>query len=321
MAEGNCLVTGGGGFLGSHLVEALLMEGWRVKVLECNAASGSNMTRVAKQVQVIEGSFGDRELAHKALQGVDVLFHFASTTTPSTAYGHSVFDVATNLVDTLHLFEEAMACGVTRIFFPSSGGTIYGVAREIPTPETHCAQPICSHGIVKLAIEHYIRLLNRERGIQYTILRYANPYGPRQRPDGPQGVVAVFIGKILMQQPIDLWGDGTVVRDLIYIDDLVQATLLSLHSKRAINEVFNIGSGEGVSVGSLIGLIEEIAGVDAVIKVNPAREFDVPKSVLAIRKAQIELGWTPAVPLREGLKSTATWIEGYLRSSPSKIGK
>jgi UDP-glucose 4-epimerase len=314
MNKHSCLVTGGAGFIGSHIVQALLDDGWSVKILDRLQVNCSNLDKISSRVELIEGDFGNKHIARGALDGVDTLFHYASTTLPATSYGHSIEDVTENLVGTLNLLDEALTLGCTRLIFPSSGGTVYGPTAQTPTPESHPTHPICSHGIVKLAIENYIQLMSLERGLRYTILRYANPYGPRQRSDSIQGAVAVFTHRILMRQPIEIWGDGTAVRDYIYIDDLVRGTIMASSSEQAVNQIFNIGSGVGVSVRELISLIEETVNVSAIVKFSHARQFDVPINVLAIDKAKSRLGWSPSMSLREGLQMT---IEHLLTSNPT----
>ena len=304
MDQRSCLVTGGAGFIGSHLVQALLDDGWSVKVLGRQQSNYSSLDKVSRRVELIEGDFGDKNVARIALDGVDTLFHFASTTLPATAYGHSIEDVTENLVGTLNLLDEALTRGCTRLIFPSSGGTVYGPTTQTPIPESHSTHPICSHGIVKLATENYIQLMSLERGLKYTILRYANPYGPRQRSNSVQGAVAVFTHRILMQQPVEIWGDGSVVRDYIYIDDVVRGTVLASSSEQAVNQIFNIGSGVGASIRELISLIEEMVNVSAIVNFSPARQFDVPINILAIDKAQSRLGWSPSLSLRDGLQKT-----------------
>lgn len=306
-------MTGGAGFIGSHVVEALLLEGWKVKVLDCNCIASLNLRHVANKIELIEGSFGDRSVLHKALPGVDTLLHLASTTTPAMAYGRSAFDVETNLIGTLHLLEEALAHGISRVIFPSSGGTVYGQVVKTPITEKHPTRPLSSHGIIKLAIENYIQMLSHEKGLKYTILRIANPYGPRQRPDAVQGAIAVFAGKILTRQPIELWGDGRVVRDFIYIDDLIQAIMSTVSSNNSINKIINIGSGIGVSIKDLVSLIEESIGISAIISYKPTRKFDVPVNILSIKKAKSNLTWLPKISLKEGLERTIPWIEQYIQ--------
>lgn len=317
MINKRCLVTGGAGFIGSHIVEALLEEGWFVRILDLYCIENPNLAHVANHVELIENDFGNQDVAKTALQNVDTLFHYASTTTPVSADGREVFDVKSNLLNTLHLFHSAIKSGVSHLIFPSSGGTVYGAASQTPISEMHACQPISSHAIVKRAIESYIQLLSREHGVSYTILRYANPYGARQNPNGAQGVVAVFAGKIMTQQPIDVWGDGSVIRDYIYIDDLVRATIAALHSEQAMNQIFNIGSGVGLTIRELISMIEEITSIKAIVRHHPARVFDIPINILNIKKAKNKLNWSPTVPLPEGLKRTVHWLDSYLHHNKS----
>jgi UDP-glucose 4-epimerase len=299
-----CLVTGGAGFIGSHLVQGLLDEGSSVKVLDRPQIDYSSLAKVSERIQIIEGDFANRHIARIALEGADTLFHCASTTLPATADGHSIADVTENLVGTLNLLDEASLRGCKRLIFPSSGGTVYGPVTQTPIPESHSTHPICSHGIVKLAIEKYIHLMSIERGLKYTILRYSNPFGPRQRSINVQGAVAVFTHRILTRQPIDIWGDGSAVRDYLYIDDLVRGTLMASSSENAVNQIFNIGSGVGVSVKELLSLIEKTLNVSAMVNFFNARHFDVPINVLAIDKARSCLGWSPSLSLQDGLRKT-----------------
>lgn len=314
MTDKCCLITGGAGFIGSHLVDAFLSDGWKVRVLDCFCITDISRTDNCS-VEYFTGSFGDRSLLQTILPGVDVLLHLASTTTPAMAYGRSAFDVETNLIGTLHLLEESLKHGVNRVIFPSSGGTVYGEVLKTPITERHPTRPISSHGIIKLAIENYIQMLSHEKGLKYTILRIANPYGPRQRPNATQGAVAVFIGKILCNEPVELWGDGSVVRDFIYIDDVVSSVLSCLHTKESINQIFNIGSGEGISIRDLLSIIEKITGITVNIVYKPARNFDVPTNVLAIKKVTSDLNWNPKVSLENGIQTTITWMENYLMRS------
>ncbi|MDD8015075.1 MAG: NAD-dependent epimerase/dehydratase family protein [Acidobacteriota bacterium] len=316
MTGRRCLVTGGAGFIGSHLVEALLNGGWEVRVLDCQSGPDSNLARVRDRLEFVEGDFGDKAILPAALEGVQIVFHYASTTSPATAHGQSEMDVGTNLVGTLHLLDEMIRRGAASLVYPSSGGTIYGPVLETPITESHPTNPVCSHGIVKLAVEKYIQLYHQEHGLDYIILRYGNPYGPRQRPGGKQGAVAVFTKKILTGQPIEIWGDGRIVRDFIYIDDLVEATLKAPDSGNAWNSVINIGSSVGTSVNELVSLIEAAAGRKAAISYRPLRRFDVPVSVLAIGRARDLLKWRPRTSLADGLRKTVAWIEEFMAGAP-----
>lgn len=308
-----CLITGGGGFIGSHLVKAFVLDGWKVKVLD-RFLGITFESSIGKKVEYFKGDFDDRAQLKKILPGVDVLLHLASTTTPAMAYGRSSFDVESNLIGTLNLLEESILHGVSRVIFPSSGGTVYGKVRNVPITEKHPTRPISSHGIIKLAIENYIQMYSHEKGLQYTILRIANPYGPGQRPDASQGAVAVFTGKILRNENIDLWGDGSAVRDFIYIDDLVRAVLSVVNVKDSMNQIINIGGGEGFSIRQVISIIERKTGKGALINYHHARNFDVPANVLSIAKAKSKLAWTPNISFESGIGSTISWLESCLKS-------
>ncbi len=311
MSKRSCLVTGGNGFIGSHLAQALATGGWNVRVLLRSQTSALRFAS-SEGISVVEGDFGNKEAAKRALEGVDTLFHFASTTLPATAYRNSIPDVTHNLVGTLNLLDEAVTQGCTRVVFPSSGGTVYGVPSHCPISESHLTQPICSHGIVKLAIENYLHLMSLEQNLHYTILRYANPYGPRQRSKKVQGAVAVFADRILREEPIEIWGDGAVVRDFVYIDDAIEATLLATSSVKSVNQVFNVGCGAGISLIELIAMIEELTERKAIVRFGPPRPFDVPINILSIEKAKAEFAWSPRHSLREGLLKT---IEAILTAS------
>lgn len=310
MNDRSCLVAGGAGFLGSALVAALVREAWHTRVL-----TRTSPREVVSGASYIQGSINDRRAAREALAGVNVLFHFASSTTPATAHGKSSWDVESNLMGTIALLEEAAAAGVERVIFASSGGTVYGPPVQVPVAESHPTDPICSHGIVKLAIEKYLQLFSHQQSLTYTILRYANPYGPGQLPDRAQGAVAVLLGKVLGGEAVDLFGDGSVVRDFLYVDDLVEATLLAASSEAARNETMNVGSGAPTSIRELVRAIERAAGVNAIIHHRPARPFDVPVSILDIAKASRLLHWQPRTSLDDGLRQTADWMRGWLAGS------
>ena len=300
-----CLVTGGTGFIGSNLVRALVRGGWTVRVL----SRGTTVCRdLPDDVEIMQGDVGDRNAVRRAVQGVNTLFHFASTTNPATAHGHAIYDVESNLISAIRLLDAAQVEGVQRVVFASSGGTVYGRVLRVPVAESHPTDPICSHGIVKLSVEKYLHVFQRQGGPAYTVLRYANPYGPGQSASRAQGAVAVIAGRILQRQPIEIFGDGSVVRDFIYIDDLVDATLRAAQSEAARNEIFNIGSGVGVSIRTVVEKIEQASGLKAEARHLPARAFDVPVSTLDSTKAERLLGWWAGTTLDDGLLPTIAWL-------------
>jgi UDP-glucose 4-epimerase len=240
------------------------------------------------------------------LDGIDPVIHLISTTLPKSSNDDPIFDVQSNVVSTLRLCDFAVDAGVRRIVFISSGGTVYGVPRHLPIREDHPTDPRVSYGIVKLAIEKYLALYHEQRGLGYVVLRVANPYGERQRVDVAQGAVAVFIDRALRDVPIEIWGDGSVVRDYIYIQDVASAFL------RAVEYdgppcVVNIGSGTGHSLNDLVARLESMLSRKVACRYLPARGIDVPRNVLDIARARETLQWSPSVGLDDGIARTLDW--------------
>jgi UDP-glucose 4-epimerase len=335
------LVLGGGGFIGSHLVTALLAQGTSVRtrhggaepsgagvsashLLPQSAGFASNVSEVRvlerpyRQRSPVspthpglewqEGDFGNTQDIHRALEDADIVFHLVSTTQPQSSNDDPNFDVSSNLLATLNLLEQLRDKKETKLIFVSSGGTVYGRPQLTPIPETHPTEPTCSYGIVKLAIEKYLALYHLLHGLDYRVLRVANPYGPGQEANRAQGVVGTFLSRVLHDEPIEVWGDGSVVRDYLYISDTISA-LLQVASYRGPERIFNIGSGGGHSVREIISAIEQVTGKNAKVTYTAARKFDVPVSVLDIARAQNELGWQPKIDLNEGLRLTRAHIK------------
>lgn len=302
------LVIGGGGFIGSHLVTALLAQGTLVRVLERPYRERSRVLPAHPELEWQEGDFGNSQDLHRALDKVDVVFHLVSTTQPQSSNDDPSFDVTSNLLATLNLLEQLREKKTTRLIFISSGGTVYGKPQQTPIPETHPTEPTCSYGIVKLAIEKYLALYQLLHGLDYRVLRVANPYGPGQEANRAQGVVGTFLSRVVHDQPIEVWGDGSVVRDYLYISDTV-AALLQAAAHQGEERIFNIGSGEGHSVREIIAAVERVTGKKAKASYTAARKFDVPVSVLDISRAKQELGWQPRVNLDEGLRQTLAHIK------------
>lgn len=295
-----CLVIGAGGFLGRHLVSALAGAGYRVRALDLHAPS-SLLTGALSTVEHITGDAKDSTVVQSCLHGVDFLFPFASSSLPVTSNADPLGDVRVNLAENVNLFLEASRAGVRKIIFPSSGGTVYGDPSDSPTSEIESTDPISSYGIMKLASEKYLNLMHRLYGVEYTILRYANPYGNGQDPSKRFGAVGVFLNALAEDRPIDIWGDGSAIRDFLYIDDTISATMLALTYSGG-HRVFNIGSGVGTSVLSLLQLLEHVTHKTARIIYHPARNADVGRIVLDIRRAKSELAWKPLIPLQEGVE-------------------
>lgn len=303
-----CLILGGGGFLGSHLSEALLTQGYAVRIFDRPNLNRFKKFQPGEAVEWIEGDFIDREHVARAVSGCDVIYHLISTTLPRSSNENPAYDVETNLVGTVHLLEAARSHGVKKFIFISSGGTVYGVPQAIPIKESHPTEPICSYGITKLAIEKYLNLFHSLYGIAYCVLRLANPFGERQRVTAEQGAVAVFLDKALRNEEIQIWGDGSVIRDYFYVSDAVSAMISALHYEEG-SGVFNIGSGAGQSLNEILDAIEALLGTAVRRSYQPARAFDVPVSVLDISRAAALLNWRPRMTFAEGLAQTAVWLK------------
>ncbi len=303
-----CLVLGGKGFIGSHLVDALLRKGWPVKVFDRANIPPLNDKSLAERVEWLDGDFTSDADVRAALADCDICYHLVSTTLPQSSNADPVFDVETNIAGTIRLLNHAVRLGVKKVVFISSGGTVYGIPHEVPISEDHPTNPICSYGITKLAIEKYLHLYWALQGLDYTVLRLSNPFGERQRIHASQGAVAVFMGKVLRGETIEIWGDGSVVRDYIYIGDAVAAMVLAAKCTSA-EHVFNIGSGVGISLNEILAGIEHVTGRKADCRYAAARAFDVPTSVLSLDRAKAELKWAPETSFTEGLRRLMTWMQ------------
>lgn len=296
------LVIGGRGFIGSHLVDSLLVKGCKVRSfdrpgvtsLEENHPSNSN-------IEQIDGDFLNEVDIGNALVDCDICYHLVSTTTPKSSNDNPLFDVESNILATVRLLTKAVKAGVKKIVFASSGGTVYGIPTQVPTPENHATNPICSYGITKLTIEKYLDLFHKLHGLDYSILRVANPYGERQQTNKDQGAVAVFLQKALHREEIEIWGDGSIIRDYIYIGDVISA-LLAASDYAGAERVFNIGAGRGLTLNNVLDSIDKVIGYPTQRRYIAGRGYDVPSNVLSVERARQELGWSPRVGFEEGLE-------------------
>jgi UDP-glucose 4-epimerase len=301
------LVLGGNGFIGSNLVRGLVASGVAARILDLRREAALPSPG---PVDFVEGDFTNRALLERALEERDAVFHLASATIPASGTGDPVHDVTENLVGTLRLIEACVARGVRRIVFASSGGTVYGRPRQVPIPEDHPQDPINSYAIVKLAIEKYLAMYAHLGRVDPVIVRISNPYGPGQFTRGAQGAIAVALGCLLRGEPFRLWGDGGVVRDFLYVDDLTRALLAAAAAPPDGPRVYNVGSGTGISLRDVLVACERAAGRRLVIERLPGRAIDVPANVLDCARARQHLGWSPCVPLTEGLARTWAWVAG-----------
>lgn len=302
-----CVIFGGGGFIGSAIADRLLKDGHELRIFERPRVEPYRKFDVGEQVEWVTGDLQSAHDVGVALEGADVVLHLVSTTLPKSSNDDPIYDVQSNLVATLQMLDVMVAKNVRRMIFISSGGTVYGPPEKLPVDEDHPTRPQISYGIVKLAIEKYLLMYQRLHGIRTTILRVANPFGERQRIETAQGAVGVFLHRALTGQPIQIWGDGETVRDYIYIRDVADAFAAALNYA-GTESVFNVSSGAGLSLNSLVANIEQVLGTPVERRYLPARPIDVPVSVLSNRLAMVEMGWSPKVSFSDGLAKTAEWM-------------
>ena len=304
------VVVGASGFIGSHLVDSLLAAGHRVKALARHLPGLISPVAQANPALTLSPlSMGDGLALQEAMEGAELVFHLASGSLPQSSNRDPQADVQVNLLGALKVFEAARQAQVQRLVMVSSGGTVYGVPQQVPIAEGHPTEPTCSYGISKLAIEKYVALYRQLHGLDGLVLRVANPYGERQRLDATQGVVPVFLGKALRGEPLQIWGDGSTVRDFLHISDVVTALLAAAHY-RGEERLFNVGSGEGLSLNQLVELLRAELQRPLAVEYLPARGFDVPTNVLCIERARRSLGWNPKVTVSEGLHRLCASLNG-----------
>lgn len=302
----NILVLGGCGFIGSHVVDRFLAEGHPVRVL---SRSPEIFRPPLPGVDYRFGELGNQTFLEECLRGVDVVIHLVSTTTPKDSNEDMAFDIESNLIQTVRALRSCVRAGVTKMVYCSSGGAIYGNPNNCPVAEDAPTSPLCSYGVVKLAIEKYLELFGNLEGFQSVSLRVSNPFGPRQNPLGHQGVVAAILDRIHRGLPISVWGDGSVVRDFFYVGDLAEA-IFRAALQDTPSRVINIGSGVGLSLRDLLAVVRRELGVDFEVCYEPGRAFDVREIYLDISRAEAELGWKPKTALCDALRKTWEFVHG-----------
>ena len=307
LSKSTCLVLGGGGFLGKNLCLTLANAG--------SAVIGFDRVSCPQELEgVVKWKTGDfanvRDYADE-VESADVIFHLVSSTVPGTSNNDIGFDIESNLISSIRLLEHCRKIKGKRIIYASSGGAIYGIPEEFPASELSHPQPISSYGIVKLTTEKYLNLYQHLYGLDYRVLRVANPFGPFQMGKGHQGAIASFLYRSLTGQAIDIWGDGEVVRDYVYVDDVMSAFCASCTHNGA-QRVFNIGSGVGRSLNSIIMDIVRITGKEVPVRYLDARKADVPRIVLDCARAERDLAWIPSVDFDEALVRSANWMKSQI---------
>jgi UDP-glucose 4-epimerase len=299
------LVTGGAGFIGSHVVDAYVAAGHEVIVVDdLSTGHRENLNPKAKFVQLDITDPKTVELIRDERPAV--LNLHAAQMDVRRSVADPIFDARVNILGTINLLEGARKANVRRVMFVSSGGAAYGEQETFPAPESHPTNPLSPYGVSKRSGELYAFFYQAEYHIPFIALRYANVYGPRQDPHGEAGVVAIFSGKMLRGEPVTINGDGKQTRDYVFVGDIARANVLALES--LATGPLNIGTAKETDVNELAGLLLEAAGSRSEVKHGPAKQGEQRRSVVDWSRAARELGWRPEVPIAEGLKRTVEWF-------------
>jgi UDP-glucose 4-epimerase len=304
LAGKHCLVLGAGGFIGGHVCCELRRRGARVH----GFGRRQSYPEALDGIRFTTAQFSDRATVARAVEGAEYVFHLLAGSTPESSNRDPAADLESGVLATLHLLSICRSVGVRKVVFVSSGGTVYGIPTSIPIHEDAPTNPICAYGVSRLAIEKYLHLYWHLHGLDYAVLRVANPFGPWQDPERRQGVVPALMHAVMQQRSAEIWGDGHVVRDYVYAGDVAEAVAL-VANYSGEQRVFNVGSGIGRSILDVMSDITAVLGGLAARTIHkPARASDVPVNVLHTALIRREVGWVARTDWVTGLKLTAAWL-------------
>ncbi len=302
------LVTGGAGFIGSHLSEALVADGCKVVVLD-NFSTGhrSNLDSVAGSIEMVEGDIRDIQTVRRATKGCEVVFHLAAMVSVPQTVEQPLESAAVNDMGTMHVLESARDSGVSSLVFASSSA-VYGDDPALPKKEEMMPKPLSPYAVQKITGEYFACLYHRLYGMNTTSLRFFNVYGPRQDPSSAySGVISIFMSKAVQKVPPTIYGDGTQSRDFVYVADVVHALLKAASNRAASGRSVNVGTGTSIDINKLWKTIANLAGFNADPRYAPQRAGDIIASIAAIDAAKTLLGFEPTVAFEEGLENTFRW--------------
>ncbi len=314
MSDGHILITGGAGFIGSHLADAFLARGWRVSVID-NLSTGSR-ENVDRRVTLIEADLRE-PTTMRFLDELrpDVISHQAAQADVRVSVSDPAADAETNVLASVRLLQKALELGVKRFLFASSGGAIYGEPVEVPQTEAHPTAPLSPYGCAKLAVEHYLHYFTVVHGLAATALRYANVYGPRQNPHGEAGVVAIFADRMLRGEEVTINGSGEQTRDFVYVGDVVAANV-AVALRDDLRGPYNVGTGVETSVVALHAALANAIGDARPPRHGEAKAGEQMRSVLDGQALREAAGLGDPVPLHEGLRRTVEWFRARVQSAP-----
>lgn len=313
--SGSVLITGGAGFIGSHIAEAYLAAGWSVTCLD--DLSRGKREQVPAGAGFVEADVRSAEALEAIADGrFDVVNHQAAQIDVRVSVDDPATDASINLVGFANVLAGARRGGTRRVVLASSGGVVYGDPAVIPTPEPTATLPISPYGVSKLASEHYLRVMGALGDFEGVALRYSNVYGPRQDPKSEAGVVSIFVSRVLAGQPITIFGDGEQTRDYVFVRDVARASVLA-SSRASVSRgdrldvpAFNIATGTETTVNALARHVMKALGRDVPVEHAPARAGELLRSCLDIGKAASGLGWRPETGFDDGLLALSGWFEG-----------
>jgi UDP-glucose 4-epimerase len=303
------LVTGGAGFIGSHVVDRLILEGHEVVVVD-NLATGKrrNIDRAARFYKMDIQSWRLERVFRN--ERPNVVMHLAAQMDVRKSVEDPMFDAQVNVLGTLNVLQQAVKHGVRKVIFSSSGGAIYGEQETYPAPETHVMKPLSPYGLSKLCGEQYLSYFQRVSGLQAVSLRYANVYGPRQDPEGEAGVVAIFIQKMLNGEQAVINGNGRQTRDFVFVDDVVEANLAMMGQET--QGTYNVGTGVETSINDLFRILVQHTGSTCKEMHGPAKKGEQARSVIDSAKLRHEVSWEPKADLSDGLKKTVEYFRARM---------
>ena len=298
-----CLVMGGNGFIGSHITDMLVENGYNVKVFD-RKMDKNNFTN--KQFEFFKGDILNEDDLKRAIVDVDYIFHYIGLTIPQNSIENPLWDNE-NVRASIKLFELAKDYNVKKIIFPSSGGTVYGEPETDLIAENHPKNPINPYAISKFSIEKYLYYFYSTYGLDYTVFRYSNPYGPRQNPHGKMGLIPVILQMIKSNKRPEIFGDGSAIRDYLYIEDACKVNLMTIQ-KTTKHKIFNVGSGTGYSVNEILKKVINITGKNISPLYTESRIGDVSRIILDISRIENEMKWKPLIDIDSGIERTWEWL-------------